>query len=51
MSKKINKKIICEECDSEYQLKFEFGMTSETTPIYCTFCGVELELEDEDEEE
>ena len=52
MAKKKQKvKIECQECDSVYKVEFEFGLTSENVPQYCSFCGAELDLEDNDEDE
>ena len=44
----IRKKVVCESCEAEYQIKHNLN-ESYYTAIYCTFCGAELsdELEDE----
>jgi hypothetical protein len=34
--------IICEDCDSEYQLQYQTGMVADT-PQYCSICGSEIE--------
>lgn len=33
----MNYQIICEECDSEYQIQSEYGMISDD-PSYCSIC-------------
>lgn len=48
MSKK-TKSIICENCDSEYSVKFA-KETVAGLPVWCAFCGEEIEeVEDEDD--
>jgi hypothetical protein len=36
--------IICEECDSEYQIEYEQGMLSDDIQ-YCTVCKSKIEPE------
>jgi len=44
MSKE-SKNIICEECDSEYTIKYARNMVS-GAPVYCTFCGEAMDVAD-----
>jgi RNA polymerase-binding transcription factor DksA len=45
MSKE-SKTVICEECDSEYTIKYARNMVSGTA-TYCVFCGEAMEVADE----
>jgi len=44
-------KIACIECDSEYTVNYNVGSVSEEIPLYCSFCGSELEVEEEPEDD
>jgi len=44
------KNVICENCDSEYQVKYKKHSVS-SQPVHCAFCGEEIEEEQEDFED
>jgi len=33
----------CLECESSYQIEFQTQLTSKDTPMFCPFCGEEIE--------
>ncbi len=43
---KETKTVICEECDSEYAIKYARNMVSGTA-TYCVFCGEAMDVEDD----
>jgi hypothetical protein len=47
MATKENKNIICENCDSEYSLKYSKVMVG-SAPKYCAFCGEEVESSEDE---
>jgi len=50
IEKKKSHSIICENCDSEYTIKFaKHGVSGD--PVHCAFCGEPIEEADEFDEE
>lgn len=46
---KVKLTIICENCDSEYSLKYD-KLTVSSNPCYCAFCGEAVEDARDDDE-
>lgn len=46
MSKVVNS--LCENCDSEFELKFNENLVKEHEEIFCPFCGLAIETIEED---
>lgn len=48
MKEKVQYELECEECNTEYLLSYIEEKNSDV-PIYCPFCGCDIDLEDIEE--
>lgn len=44
--------LVCDSCGADYEINYIDGITTHNEPMYCPFCGSEIDLTDvEDGEE
>jgi hypothetical protein len=51
MTQKVAKSIICDSCGSTYDIIYESTPYDENDIAYCSFCGDELEVYNDDSED
>jgi hypothetical protein len=42
--------LLCDSCGADYEITFVEGITNHEEPMYCPFCGAEVDLTDVEEE-
>lgn len=43
--------LVCDSCGGDYELTYIDGITNHNEPMYCPFCGAEIDLTDVEEED
>lgn len=41
-------KVSCEACDTEYTITYDITSTTKDKPIYCSFCGEDLDIDEKE---
>jgi len=42
--------LVCDSCGADYQINYIDGITEHNEPMYCPFCGSDIDLTDVEEE-
>ena len=38
--------LVCDSCGADYEINYVDGITNHNEPMYCPFCGAEIDLTD-----
>ena len=42
--------LVCDACGADYQINYIDGIVNHNEPMYCPFCGADIDLTDVEEE-
>ena len=42
--------LVCDSCGADYEINYIDGITNHTEPMYCPFCGADVDLTDVEED-